>query len=140
MFNENEIKSFVYHWFALFDKHVEVAQFLGLIAEDGLEMQYPGADKISSHEDFKNWYAGVGNVIKSNTHAVEHIHLNHRADRKYEVDLVVLWQAVTKDDNHECLRVRQAWLLDDGEDGHWPRLLKLSCALEATDIPVVEKS
>jgi ketosteroid isomerase-like protein len=125
-FNENEIRSFVYHWFALFDKHVDVDQFLVLIADDGLEMQYPGASKISSQENFKNWYEQVGDVIKSNTHAVEQIHFNYTVDRKYEVELVVLWQAVTKDDKYDSLRVRQTWLLDDGQGGQWPRLLKLS--------------
>jgi hypothetical protein len=40
-FSQNAIKSFVYHVFALYDKHEDVSKFLPLLSDDGLEMRFP---------------------------------------------------------------------------------------------------
>lgn len=122
-FNENDVKSFVHHLFALFDKHVDVNQFLLLIVDEDLEMQFPEIT-LHSHADFKKWYVGIGEKYVSNTHQVERLSVKFPGAGKYEVDLVVYWQAVTRENKYISFRVHQVWTLDDGNGGQWPRILR----------------
>ena len=121
-FGENDIKSFVYHVFALYDKHVEVGRFLPLLVDKGLDMRFPDTT-LRSHQDFKRWYAGIGENIRSNTHQVERITVTFIGNGKYKVDLMVLWQAITKEDRFVNFRAHQVWTLDNGKKGKWPRIL-----------------
>ena len=52
-YGENEIKSFVYQVFSLFDRHAEISQLLLLFAED-INMVVPEG-KITSHQEFEKW-------------------------------------------------------------------------------------
>lgn len=121
-FSENAIKSFVYHVFALYDKHADVGRFLPLIADKDLEMKFPDA-LLGSHQDFERWYAGIGQNIRSNTHSVERMSVQFHANGKYQVDLIVLWQAITKENRFVSFRAHQLWTLDNGTEGKWPRIL-----------------
>jgi hypothetical protein len=131
MFNENEIRSFIYYWFALFDKRVDVNQFLCLIADEGLDMEYPGDPRpeyIHSHKEFEAWYKSTS--IESNTHKVEKVEIKHITACEYEVDLEVRWQAEEPGGKYEDYRVQQMWKLDCGIKrvspirGQWPRILR----------------
>ena len=123
-FNENAIRSFVYHVFALYDKHEDVSKFLPLLSDDGLEMQFPDTT-LRSKEDFKKWYAGIGDNIRSNTHQLERLDAKILGNGKYEVDLVVLWQALTKVNEYIKFRAHQTWLLRDGKgDSPWPQIVR----------------
>jgi hypothetical protein len=122
-FNENAIKSFVYHVFALYDKHEDVSKFLPLLSDDDLEMRFPETT-LRSKEDFKKWYAGIGDSIQSNTHQLEKLDVKILGNGKYEVDLIVLWQALTKENEYIKFRAHQIWLLRDAEeDSPWPQIV-----------------
>jgi hypothetical protein len=122
-FNENAIKSFVYHVFALYDKHEDVSKFLALLSDGGLEMRFPETT-LRSKEDFKKWYAGIGDSIQSNTHQLEKLGVKILGNGKYEVDLIVLWQALTKENEYIKFRAHQIWLLRDAEeDSPWPQIV-----------------
>lgn len=124
-FNENDIKSFVYHVFALYDRHPEeVNPFLSFLADHGLEMYFPGEEPVSSHSGFQAWYAKIGETIESNLHRVERMDIRLLENGGYEVDLMVLWQAQPRQGGFQETRFRQVWTLEDYSQGEWPRICR----------------
>ena len=119
-YGENEIKSFVYQVFSLFDRHAEISQLLLLFAED-LNMVVPEA-KITSHQEFEKWYKDIGVRYQSNTHTVERIDVQIPAKGDYRVDLTVQWQAMGIDGKYTSFKSRQQWRIVDG-GGYWPRIV-----------------
>lgn len=110
-YGENDIKSFVYHIFSMYDYHVPVAQFYPYLVDTGLEMQFPEGT-LQSHKDFKHWYdVSVGKNIKTNTHTIESLHVSVQGNKTYQVDLVVWWQAETMAGNYLSYHVQQTWTL-----------------------------
>lgn len=122
-FNENDIKSFVYNVFALYDKHPEdVNQFLTFLADQNLEMRFPDRT-VNSHADFRNFYTWVKNNIDTNLHRLERIDVEFLEKGKYKVDLIVLWQAEPTRGGFEETRFHQVWMLDSSSQRRWPRIL-----------------
>ncbi|MHB8111751.1 MAG: AraC family ligand binding domain-containing protein [Syntrophorhabdaceae bacterium] len=56
-FPDNEIKSIVYKWFALFDEKARAGDFLTYLAETGLVIEMPDKTKLNSWHSFQDWYA-----------------------------------------------------------------------------------
>jgi hypothetical protein len=112
-FNENEIISFVYQVYAMYDRHVPVERFLPLLASKNLEMRFPETT-LRSHADFKRWYAGIGRDIASNTHTLESVQVSIPGGGRYQADIVGVWQAETRKGEYLVFRFRQRWRLVDG--------------------------
>ena len=112
-FNENEITSFVYQVYAMYDRHVPVERFLPLLASKNLEMRFPETT-LRSHADFKRWYAGIGKSIASNTHTLESVKVSVLGGGRYQADIVGVWQAASKEGNYIVFKFRQQWSLVDG--------------------------
>lgn len=107
----NDIRSFVYHIFSLYDYHVPVKDFYPLLVNKGLEMQFPEG-KLRSHRDFQHWYdVSVGENIKTNTHTVEKLQVKVLGNHRYQADLVVWWQAETFKGEYLSYRFHQTWTL-----------------------------
>lgn len=121
-YGENEIKSFVYQVFSLFDRHVEVNNLLLLFADENLYMLLPEG-LIDSHQDFEKWYAAIGTKYQSNTHSLERIEVRIPSKGDYQVDLIVHWQALDREGKFTSSRYRQQWKIVDG-GGYWPRIVK----------------
>jgi hypothetical protein len=112
-YNENEIISFVYQVYAMYDRHVPVERFLPFLASKNLEMRFPETT-LRSHADFKRWYAGIGQTIASNTHTLESFKMSVWGGGRYQVDIVGLWQAESKKGEYVVFKFRQQWTLVDG--------------------------
>ena len=112
-FNENEILSFVYQVYAMYDRHVPVERFLPFLASKNLEMRFPETT-LRSHADFKRWYAGIGQTIASNTHTLESVKMSVLGGGRYQADIVGLWQAESKKGEYVVFKFRQQWTLVDG--------------------------
>ena len=119
-YGENEIKSFVYQVFSLFDRHAEISQLLLLFAED-ITMVVPEG-KITSHQEFEKWYRDIGLRYQSNAHQIERLDVQIPAKGDYRVDLTVNWQALGIDGKYTSHRLRQQWKIVDG-GGYWPRIV-----------------
>ena len=120
-YGENELKSFVYQVFSLFDRHAEVNNLLLLFANEDLSMKVPEG-RIDSHQDFEKWYAGIGANYQSNVHKIEQVSVQIPAKGDYRVNCVVLWQAIDRNGKFTSLRTRQQWQIIDG-GGYWPRIV-----------------
>jgi hypothetical protein len=112
-FNANEILSFVYQVYAMYDRHVPVERFLPLLASKNLEMRFPETT-LRSHADFRKWYAGIGRDIASNTHTLESVQASIQGGGRYQADIVGVWQAETRRGEYLVFRFRQRWGLVDG--------------------------
>jgi len=113
-FNRNALTAFVYNTFYQFDKHVPVEQFLHNLVDKDLNMQFPEAT-LKSHDEFKKWYAGIGENIKSNTHTVQSVEPRVSEDGKYSVHVIVFWQAETVKGEYLKFTADQQWTLVDDQ-------------------------
>ena len=112
-FNENDIISFVYQVYAMYDRHVPVGRFLPFLASKNLEMRFPETT-LRSHADFKLWYAGIGKTITSNTHTLESVKVSVLGGGRYQAEIVGVWQAESKKGEFIVFKFRQRWSLVDG--------------------------
>jgi hypothetical protein len=86
-----EIEDFVAEWYRKLDIHAPPEEVIPLVAEQGLEMQFPeGA--ISGVEAFRRWYEGVIRIFFDELHTVTRIDIS-RQDARVLVTVVVNWQA-----------------------------------------------
>ena len=110
IFNKNAVTAFVYNTFFMFDKHAPVEQFLSNLVEKNLIMQFPEAT-LMSKEDFKKWYAGIGENIKSNNHTVQSVDVKVNADSTFTARVIVLWQAESKKGEFLTFNAEQKWTI-----------------------------
>jgi hypothetical protein len=86
-----EIKAFVAAWYQALDFHIPIQQVYPLLADEGLNMQFPDGD-IRDHASFKKWYDRVTNLFFDETHNVQTVEVQI-AGAEAVVDVVVGWQA-----------------------------------------------
>lgn len=116
-FADNEIKAFVHHIFALYDKHVDVEEILKCLVDTNLEMSFQGIE-IRSPQDFRQWYRDVERNYEWNVHRLEQIDVAIVDHGRYRVDVVLRWEALTRGNREVVLYlVRQEWSLVEGTTG-----------------------
>ena len=121
-YNENEIESFVYQVFSMFDRHVNINQLEDFFAEKDLESRLP-EDRSKAQQTLEEWYAGMGAKYQSNVYTVEQLSVTIPGKSDYRVDLVVQWQALGKDGKFTSQRFHEKWSIVDG-GGYWPRIVR----------------
>jgi hypothetical protein len=89
--SQAEIEAFVAAWYRKLDIHAPWEELQPLVAEQGLEMQFPEGS-ISGVEAFRNWYEGVIRIFFDEVHIVTRVRTTWKDDRAV-VDVVVNWQA-----------------------------------------------
>ena len=113
-FNRNGVLAFVYKTFFMYDKHVPVEDFLQNLFDKDLSMQFPEAT-LTSHEDFRKWYAGIGENIKSNTHTVKSVEVDLLGSGTFKVHVVVLWQAESTKGEYLKFLADQSWIVQEDQ-------------------------
>ena len=133
-YNLNEIKSFVYKWFSLFDRNAPTDEFIARTVDQGLEMAFPERT-LRSHNDFRDWYGGILENIKKASHDVSDLQVTQESPTQFAVSLRVHWQATTTTGEELSMHVRQEWtVIDDG--GPSPRVKRyIVIADQDTDAP-----
>ena len=106
--NVNEVKSFIYSWFALLDRQVSEISLLKFLDLDNLMMQFPEMT-VSDREEFSEWYLGVQKAIESNTHDVKQLEVTPKNNGEFDVKLVVDWQAKTRQKELVTQTYLQQW-------------------------------
>jgi hypothetical protein len=59
--NSNDLRRFIYEWFTHFEHAAPVAFSLDHLADENLDLRFPGSDPMTSHADFAGWY---GDLLK----------------------------------------------------------------------------
>lgn len=104
--SENDVKSFVYQWFAAFDHQRESGYFVNRIALP-VKMQYPDTTPITSIEDFLAWYQGVTDNIIWNSHSITSMDVQGNQKSGWTVSYVVNWKAKSKTNENFDVMVKQ---------------------------------
>ncbi len=120
-FDENDVKSVIYKWYAYLDKLANVDNYLPLLANRGLVMRNPGA-VIRNQEDFKAWYAGMLKKTKTNTSKVKNVVVKLDEKGYFIAEFIVSWDAITSLDEKRTFTSRQKWTLVD-QGGTTPVIL-----------------
>ena len=118
-FTENQIRSFVYYWYGLHDVHADIKKSYDALDRSHLFMVFPDGT-IHNLKDYKKWYDAVGINIKNNLHIVKNLEIVNLPDHKYQLNVVVNWQALDKNNKFIDAMVTQQWLLVDGESDIHP--------------------
>jgi hypothetical protein len=103
-----QVEAFVKTWFALLDRNAPVAKYLPLIDDKGLEMAFPERT-LRSHADFTDWYAGILRTIKVAKHTLELVEVKALDAKRFEVHVIVLWEATPVDGAPIRFRADQTW-------------------------------
>ena len=113
--NVNEVKTFIYSWFALLDRQVSKISLLKFLDLDNLTMQFPEMT-VNNSDDFSKWYLGVQEAIKSNTHDVKLLEVTPKKNGEFDVKLVLDWQAKTRQGETVTQAYRQRWKIVTNEN------------------------
>lgn len=89
---EEKIKEFVAAWYRALDNHVPIEDAYALLADDGLNMQFPDGD-IRDFNSFKAWYDRVTNLFFNEDHYVQSVSIRESSGDEVTLDVYVGWQA-----------------------------------------------
>jgi hypothetical protein len=89
--SREEIEAFAAEWYRKLDIHAPPEELLPLVAEQGLEMQFPEGP-ISGVDGFRRWYEAVIRIFFDELHTVTGVSISWEAGRAL-VGVVVNWQA-----------------------------------------------
>jgi len=88
---EAEVKEMVVEWYKKLDVHVPMVEVLPMLADEGLEMQFPEVT-IRGHAGFEGWFQRVIRIFFDEVHEVKKADVTVVGD-KANVDIVVKWEA-----------------------------------------------
>ncbi|MBI5647363.1 MAG: hypothetical protein HY962_10565 [Ignavibacteriae bacterium] len=86
-----QINRFVAAWYQALDFHIPIEQVYPMLAETGLNVQFPDGD-IKDFASFKVWYDRVTNLFFDENHYVQSVVADIKGDEAV-LDIVVGWQA-----------------------------------------------
>jgi hypothetical protein len=89
--NLTQIKTLVDAWYLALDQHAPIEKCYELLADTGLNIQFPDGD-IQDRASFKKWYERVTNLFFDENHNVQSVEAKI-AGNEAVVDVVVGWQA-----------------------------------------------
>ena len=91
-FTEQAIRSMVADWYRALDRHVELAEALAYLVDEGLEMRFPEGTS-RGHSGFADWYKTVTNRFFDEEHTVTSVEFTELATDRASVKVVVNWKA-----------------------------------------------
>jgi len=91
MITEDQIRKFAAAWYYVLDIHAPIEEAYKLLADKGLNMQFPDGD-IRDFASFKKWYDRVTNLFFDEIHNVQSVKAQIKGDEA-DVEVVVGWQA-----------------------------------------------
>ena len=121
-FNENEIKSFVYKWFALLDEKAPAYSLRELISAQDLYMELSGV-KIASPDAFEDWYRMQLKALDCRKSELDTISVAFKGKKQYKADISLV---VSERDSNGMIvkkKFKESWtMIDTGEP--LPKILK----------------
>lgn len=92
---ESEVRAFVDDWYKKLDVHAPVTELLPMLADTGLEMQFPEST-LRTVSEFEGWYNAVTRKFFDEEHHLKTLQID-AGGQQAAVELVVLWRAHTWD-------------------------------------------
>lgn len=110
LYSENDVKAFVYRWFAGFDHQADIGVFKRHLNPEKIDMHFPDFP-IKSMGDFERWYNGVIDNVQWNTHKISNLEVGGDERNGFSVSLNIHWKAKTYKGETYDLNVHQEWLV-----------------------------
>lgn len=111
LYNENDVKAFVYNWFAGFDHQSDIGVFKRHLDPEKVDMYFPDTPPsiIKSFSDFEKWYNNVIENIQWNFHEISNLKVSGDEMNGFSVSLDINWKAKTYEGKTLCKDVHQDW-------------------------------
>ena len=87
---EDEVKQFVAQWYHALDIHVPLADFLIMVADEGIEFRFPEVT-VRDRAGLTEWYNRVTNTFFDEVHTTQELKISLKGDYAL-VELVTLWK------------------------------------------------
>jgi hypothetical protein len=88
---QDQIQKFAAAWFLALDQHAPIEQCYDMLADEGLNMQFPDGD-IRDMASFKVWYDRVTNLFFDENHTLQSVESTIKGDSA-DLNVIVGWQA-----------------------------------------------
>ena len=88
--NSNDVRAFVYEWFAQFEHIAEAEYFLGHLDDRAMEIRFP-EQTLTCHGDFRRWYEDVVRHIPWDVHEIRDLEVSGDALHGFHVAFHVGW-------------------------------------------------
>ena len=110
--NGNDIRAFVYEWFANFEHIVDADYFLSHLDESEMEISFP-EQKITNHTQFKTWYADVQNHIPWDFHDLSNLEIVGNQEQGFIVKFIVNWHGEVSNQTQIDGKYTDSWNLTE---------------------------
>lgn len=90
--SEAEVKTLALDWYENLTEKLPIHQYIPLLAEDNLKMEFPNTNPIVEWNGFQEWYEQVTNTFFDQIHILKHLEIKPIGDHA-EVQIVVHWEA-----------------------------------------------
>jgi hypothetical protein len=87
---ESEVKQFVAQWYHALDIHVPLADFLNMVAEEGIEFRFPEVT-VKDKAGLTEWYNRVINSFFDEVHTTQELKVSVNGDYA-TVEIVTRWE------------------------------------------------
>lgn len=114
-YSKNDVNSFVYKWFAMFDHQVDISNFKKHLPKQNIVMNFPDFP-IRKMADFEKWYDNVKDNIQFNSHDIRDLKVIGNEKNGFNVSFIVNWKATTYDGKSYDVDVAQKWLVKINEN------------------------
>ena len=124
-FPDNEIKSIVYKWFALFDEKASAGELEGCLADTGLSMEMADKKKITSWQGFQEWYAAWSSAVNTFSSTVDTVSVSFDPKNgRYQASATVSSTTKTRDGKQKSEKYQVDMVLVDTSWGNAPKILE----------------
>jgi len=91
--SKTEVEKLVRDWYLKLDVHAPMVEVLPMLADEGLEMQFPEAT-LHGHAGFEGWFQGVIRIFFDEVHTMKELDITLSEDKtQADIKLVVYWEA-----------------------------------------------
>lgn len=120
--SEQVTSQFVGDWYSKLSDRAPVEELLAMLATIGLDMGFPGV-AIRNADDFRKWYAGVGELFDEQEHIVESIS-QLPGENGLTLFVSVVWKATQRADGVRlAMRASQTWTIGRSDPNGPPVIL-----------------
>ncbi|MGK7886616.1 MAG: hypothetical protein AB4057_18570 [Crocosphaera sp.] len=89
---DSEVRELADEWYAKLTDKAPVDEFIPLLSETDLKMEFPDDKRVLGWEGFKIWYQRARNSFFDQIHTLKELKVTPSGD-KAQVDVIVHWEA-----------------------------------------------
>ncbi len=123
-FTANDIRSFVYRVFAMYERGTSETRHIGPEAfrqfvDDDVRVDFPDY-QIHNWSEFVAWHRWIHGQLAGDDHVLGPIDVTFLTDGRYQVHFVVVWRALFKNGDYKEARIDQTWRMREQADRDLP--------------------